>query len=324
MKFFTLGACALAGLTQANLDQATTEVCTGQTATDHANSLISAAGGNPDDYVVKLANLNNKNLGQFMTVMCKSAPWQDNDNPYAPYTVKKWNSADAEQYAKHREDHEARLKWINENGGSIEFPAGSGGKAWCGYDGNGAVTWNDMNAAPLCPNHDEVSKWNEYYEANKIPSKIDEKGICLSLQVANEPGWASSGSPMNVFITFKDGANHGSVLEFKGSKAFKGFNHRGGLTTQCEFAKEDLPSLEIESVVVQAAGGDGLMVAADGFKININGDISTWYLKEKHGSNPSPDNSGVNSKWSIDGNGDGIADYNACLNSMKCELARAP
>jgi hypothetical protein len=176
--------------------------------------------------------------------------------------------------------------------------------------------WNDI---PCTHSNEFACEVRGTHKNINKPKAVSPKGICLNLQVADTPGWAGSGSAMNVFLEFEGGAK----VEFTGSKAFNpGFNYNS-LASKCDFALVELSSTKISKVSIQMAGGDGVVVAAGGFTININDEVSTWYLAEKYGYYASPDNSYPNGPWCADGNGDGLLDGNACLNGQVCELARA-
>jgi hypothetical protein len=178
MKYFTIGTLALAGVAQAKLDAATTAACTGDAAATFANQQIADAGGNVEDYVINYNPLNNKTPGRFMTIMCKSPPWQHNGNVYDPYSTTKWDKEKAEAYAKYAADHSARGEWLKAKGAKPGFPAGSGGKAWCGYKGDGSTPqWNFMDETPLCPDHNEVNAWHTFNEAQAQPDPV-QYGEC--------------------------------------------------------------------------------------------------------------------------------------------------
>jgi hypothetical protein len=247
MKYFTIGTLALAGVSQAKLDAATTAACTGDAAATFANQQIADAGGNVEDYVINYNPLLNGTPGRFMTIMCKSPPWQHNGNVYDPYSATKWNKEKAEEYAKYAADHSARAEWLKAKGAKPGYPAGTGGKAWCGYKGDGTTPqWNFMDETPLCPDHNEVNEWHKFNEAQAQPDPV-QWGECTGIPATEQ-------QLTEMFDKFSIG-NDGSFIVSKHEQGFK-VNRGPGSSTGYANLVLGFPGIKCFTLVNESGNSD--------------------------------------------------------------------
>jgi len=152
-------------------------------------------------------------------------------------------------------------------------------------------------------------KFSEMFQVQMKNEKVDKNGICVSFTVGSDT-YAESKDKINVWIRFRHDKSD-KIYAFHGNNAFGPFPNKGQTYTKCDFANEYVSSLEIEDVVVQAAGTDGVEVAAGSFHVRING-AETYFWLYNYGH-------AVDSQWWLDGD-KATSNSNVCEVSLKCLL----
>jgi len=156
-------------------------VCNGQSAVDFAHNQIKATGGDFENYLI---NYNHKNsrFVSFMTITCKSPIWLiSSGNPFDAYSTEWWTREKAKSYNQFANNREAFGDWIRGNGGRTRFPAGSGGRFWCGLRrGQKEATWNLIGETPVCPvcPFDYTKHSCLITDESGICTEVTEKGYC--------------------------------------------------------------------------------------------------------------------------------------------------
>lgn len=182
ISFFTVGASALPNR-DIDRPDSNGNLCT----TDALNDIVRAnlpSGARFEDYVVRHRVAKNK-VSDFGHAHCKASPWQgQNTNPYDH----KHNEALEDQFAEFVEDNKFRDGWILRNGGTEEFPAGSGGFFYCLEKSGDRGTWVMSKELPRCPHHDEAGAWNALAQPDPVCDATEPEstetlcGNCLNFQ----------------------------------------------------------------------------------------------------------------------------------------------
>lgn len=254
----------------------------------------------------------------FVTVMCKYAPWQYNnstDSVYSPYDVTKWNRTVAAGFRQYRADRLAMKQWILDNGGTADWPASARpfGRYRCGnYKmANGTKTrgWKEKNKlSVVCPDFKSVNASINFVDSWKWTIN----NFCVKLEVATFPGGdPESDGSLSIDVKMKNDAN---VLNFQLSPT----EFEAGQTYDSCKQNIQASSSTIESVVIKTAGlnDDGVMITPDGFKVVMDGEEFVY----KHDSDIMEDNGAKG--WWLDTDGV-VADYGPCVAGADCDLVRA-
>lgn len=131
---------------------------------------IRNAGGDPDNYYVKITPVN-RGASTFVAVTCKYAPWQDNNHPFSPYdSPRNWSRTEAaDKFTKYKADREALKVWFKANGASPNWVGKAAAKWRCGNKEGENDMWRTLPGKVIadlkCPDHDSEGatvNWDQY------------------------------------------------------------------------------------------------------------------------------------------------------------------